>query len=358
MALAQVQATYQTHIQTLKRPLYAFVKEETDLRLKYFVLIANHPVQSLRAILNLHSVPLDQYDMNSEIYQNFLSIAYEMIENKCNRGINFGRFKKEVNEKNVWNTLKGYWFHAVPAIITQYLWIPLLRDIALFYYRLADHWSTKQSQLDGLTLQKYLHKKFMASLLEVKCKINKHSNSAGAVIQNACWKQESFQQIICSHFDDNSGYTFAKWMDNPTDDTQKKAMRVQQIVSKYIKMHAQFECKRLIRSIGINTQYTEYKVAQTDLDRVSLFGTSRVPTIMATNKSSSVNGDQCDAKNDNTTQPPVFYNNTNNNNNHCQCVECAPRMQSYHQYHDQHRVQSYRYPRHHPYQCNCNCTHW
>eukprot|EP01083_Nonionella_stella_P190297 704790_1 len=101
MALAQVQATYQTHIQTLKRPLYAFVKEETDLRLKYFVLIANHPVQSLRAILNLHSVPLDQYDMNSEIYQNFLSIAYEMIENKCNRGINFGRFKKEVNEKNV-----------------------------------------------------------------------------------------------------------------------------------------------------------------------------------------------------------------------------------------------------------------
>eukprot|EP01083_Nonionella_stella_P228609 809995_1 len=44
---------------------------------------------------SLTSVPLDQYDMNSEIYQNFLSIDYEMIENKCHRCIDFGRFKKK-----------------------------------------------------------------------------------------------------------------------------------------------------------------------------------------------------------------------------------------------------------------------
>eukprot|EP01083_Nonionella_stella_P032042 87704_1 len=411
MTLHQIQSKYQTHIQALQRPLYEFVKDETDLRLKYLVLIVDHPVDCLCTILNTQVMPraiqLHHYNINRDIYQKFLSVAFQIIQNKCERGINFGRFKKEVNEKTIWNTLKGYWFHEVPTIITQYLWIPLLRDIAQFYFRLAGDWSTQQSTFDGFTLQKYLHKKFLPCLLEVKCKINKHSTSSGSVIQSACWKQESFQQIICSHFDDDSGYTFTAWMNHANDGTQKKSMRVQQIVSKFIKMHAQFECKRFLRSIGINTKYTEHIVTATALGRVSLFGSNRVEnTTPYVDTAPTTNHRWSESKNNNTnaamhggnmntrirmapnhathnntaqrTQNHMYNNNTNyvNHNNTGsafygsnatvdECAQCTRNNKmhrwtgSNYSYTPQYanHVRQYGNRRHHPYKYNCNCTH-
>eukprot|EP01084_Bolivina_argentea_P264261 447592_1 len=272
------------YILGLQQPLYSLVKTETDVRLRYLVLVANHPVASLHTMLDpdrTSAVPFYEYKINTDIYNNFLRIVYARIQNKCEKGINFDRFKKQVNEKTIWNALKGYWFHEAPTVITHHLWGPLLQDITQFYYHLACHWSQHQSRFSGLTVQKYLLKRFLSCLLEVKCKLNKYSNSGGTIIQAACWKQERLQRLINSDFDFNNGYNFELWMNlskgssvNPLQEQKnepKKSMSIQEIVSKYIKVYAQYEYQRFIGSLGIYEIYSEYSASAVDVHSVCLF---------------------------------------------------------------------------------------
>eukprot|EP01084_Bolivina_argentea_P004250 8082_1 len=266
---------YSQYILSLERPLYDLVKEETDLRLKYLIQVVNHPVECLRVISyppfssnGSFSAPSFDYRVNCITYQTFLNVTSETIRTKCEKGINFGRFKKPINEKNIWNTMKGYWFGVVPVLIGEYLWVPLLKDITQFFDSVADTWINHNSRFDKPTMLCFLHKKFLTCLLEVKCKLTSFSNPSGSLIQYACWKQKPFQQVITAHFDHHNSYKFSQW-----GATQKrkgpKSMSIRHIVSKCIKMHAQTEYKIYIRSIGIDEDYKEFEASA--IDSTTLF---------------------------------------------------------------------------------------
>eukprot|EP01083_Nonionella_stella_P046116 123497_1 len=260
MSVIEYESQCQTYIRRLQTPLYKLVKEETDLRLKHLVLVTNHCTEGLRVLLGSSTAvnALDprhtNYTINSRIYRNFLSTASEAIKQKCEKGINFARFKKDITDRSIWNALKGYWFHSVPQLITAHLWIPLLKEISDLYHGIGSKFSNENV---AETMVQYLHKKFLTCLLGVRCQLNQHSNPSGSLIQASCWKFKSFQDAITASFDQSNSYTFTKWMDTKTGG---KNMRISQIVSKCIKKHAEDEYQTFVQSIGITELYTEFKV--------------------------------------------------------------------------------------------------
>eukprot|EP01083_Nonionella_stella_P298089 1012056_1 len=281
MSVIEYESQCQTYIRRLQTPLYKLVKEETDLRLKHLVLVTNHCTECLRVLLGSNTTIncLDprytNYTVNHRIYQNFLSIAFEVIKQKCEKGINFARFKKDITDRSIWNALKGYWFHNVPQLITVHLWIPLLKQISKLYRNIGSNFS---NQNVSEIVVKYLHKKFVSCLLQVRCQLNQHSNPSGSLIQASCWKFKSFQDAITSSFDDSNSYTFGKWMNAKSEG---KNMRIPQVVSKCIKKHADVEYQTFIQSIGITARNTEFKVNKAMIDSVVMFS-ARPPSRLTT----------------------------------------------------------------------------
>eukprot|EP01084_Bolivina_argentea_P194573 333863_1 len=213
ITLIITQLQQQAYTLQLQQKLFNLAKNAIDKKLNSLTAVTNQSIRSLHGDINSQSDNEYQYKIANSIYQKYLSIVFNVIKTKCDKRINWARFRRKIDEKTVWSALKGYLFHNTPTVMIEYLWIPLLKDIDDFYKKIATNWSgdSNGNVLNDVQMQQYLRKKFLKELLGFKLQISQYSNPSGPIIQHVCWTIETFQQFINAHFDNSKSYKFAEW---------------------------------------------------------------------------------------------------------------------------------------------------
>jgi len=252
---------YERIMDGLEERLKEWVMEETEIRLKTLVLVVSDcarqwiKVQGHKAL----NESFIEYKIPRSVYEDFKQRASSSLHQKCEKGINFGRVTREMEEKEVWDSHKMWWFHRAPKEMSQSLWKPLLEDIADHFAQIArrcaddDNWTWNEHQIT-----KFLALKFLKSALEVKCQVDPSSDPGGPLIQWAAWKIESMQQLIHRRFDDSYSDQWDSWL-RQTGSSGKK-LRINDIIQRFVRRHAQDRFAEFCEEQHIQCDQTQFRV--------------------------------------------------------------------------------------------------
>ncbi len=98
-------------------------------------------MEKLVSLLDLNNNAFNYYKIPQNLYHSYKEHVYSVVKRKCNKGVNFGRVKRRMDQTKVWGLFKGYWFHNAPKEMTKTLWTPLFKDIAKYFNNIGEVYS-------------------------------------------------------------------------------------------------------------------------------------------------------------------------------------------------------------------------
>eukprot|EP00484_Ammonia_sp_Unknown_P017991 CAMPEP_0197024614 /NCGR_PEP_ID=MMETSP1384-20130603/5127_1 /TAXON_ID=29189 /ORGANISM="Ammonia sp." /LENGTH=650 /DNA_ID=CAMNT_0042453025 /DNA_START=28 /DNA_END=1980 /DNA_ORIENTATION=- len=248
------------------------VTTATSKRLKIVIMAVQDAAEKLAILLDASDEDdarlIEGYLVPRKLYDAFTDHIYAVIRKKCEKRINFGRVKKEMNRSQIWGLFKGYLFHNAPKEFSSSLWVPLLQDIHVYFRRIAIRYGGNNCKnYDQSVIERVLNTAFMKNIFEVKCQINSQSNPSGPVIQHACWKLSGLQRVLHQYFDKTYAAHWKDWLDTRMNG---KKMRITSIIQQMVKPHAQKQWKNVCAMNDIDLELTEFSINMKDVQSMDL----------------------------------------------------------------------------------------
>eukprot|EP01083_Nonionella_stella_P290397 988126_1 len=222
-------------------------------------------LEKLVAVFNISNNVL-KYKIPQRIFDSYSTHVYSVVKKKCNKGVNFGRVKNEMDQAKTWAIFKGYWFHNAPKEMAKTLWIPVLKNISKYFHNIGKLYHSRQYTESQIEM--FLKLMFVKNMFEVKCQINSQSNPGGPVIQYAAWKIESMQQILNNYFDTTYVMKWDSWLRKKGCNGKK--MRINTVIKQLVKPFAQKQFKEFIVSTDRNMEFSEFCVEGSVIERMNL----------------------------------------------------------------------------------------
>eukprot|EP00483_Globobulimina_turgida_P007916 UN07932 len=133
---------FDTYMKGMQQDLQTLVMIPTQKRLKIIIMATKDSLEKLLTLFELNNGDFKYYKIPQNLYDSYKEHVYSLLKRKCNKGVNFGRVKRRMDQAKVWGLFKGYWFHNAPKEMTKQLWTSLLKDIAKYFDNIGKVYSS------------------------------------------------------------------------------------------------------------------------------------------------------------------------------------------------------------------------